>query len=131
MIELGELVMILDLHRQGLSVTAIARQLAIDRKIVRKYIARGLAAPAYGPRQPRTRLIGAFVERIAGSADVLPRERVGDAGTAQRWAARIEELIGSALAKSLRPRAAAFAREQWSWDTCVARYAALLRACIQ
>jgi transposase len=68
-IELGELVMILDLHRQGLSVTAIARQLAIDRKTVRKYIARGLAAPAYGPRQPRTRLIGAFEaylrERVA------------------------------------------------------------------
>ena len=29
MIKLGELVMILDLHRQGLSVSAIARQLGI------------------------------------------------------------------------------------------------------
>ncbi len=34
--------MILDLHRQGLSVTAIARQLSLDRKTVRRYIARGL-----------------------------------------------------------------------------------------
>jgi DNA-binding NarL/FixJ family response regulator len=41
-IRLGELVMILDLHRQGLSVSAIARQLARDRKTVRKYIERGL-----------------------------------------------------------------------------------------
>lgn len=52
--------MILDLHRQGLSVSAIARQLDVDRKTVRKYIERGLLAPAYGPRQPRPRLIGPF-----------------------------------------------------------------------
>jgi transposase-like protein len=30
-INLGELVMILELHRQGVSVSAIARQLGIDR----------------------------------------------------------------------------------------------------
>jgi hypothetical protein len=35
-INLGELVMILDLHRQGLTVSAIARQLELDRKTVRK-----------------------------------------------------------------------------------------------
>jgi transposase len=34
-INLWELVMILDLHRQGLSVSAIARQVGIDRKTVR------------------------------------------------------------------------------------------------
>ena len=45
MIKLGEVVMILDLHRQGLSVSAIALQLGIDRKTVRKYLARGLEAP--------------------------------------------------------------------------------------
>ena len=52
MIKLGDVVMILDFHRQGLSVSAIARQLECDRKTVRKYIERGLKAPAYGPRQP-------------------------------------------------------------------------------
>lgn len=61
--------MILELHRQGLSPTAIARQLGIDRKTVRKYIARGLEPPAYGPRQPRPRPIDGFVpylrERLA------------------------------------------------------------------
>ena len=31
--------------------------------------------------------------------------------------------------ESLRPRVAAFAGERWSWEKCVARYAALLRAC--
>jgi hypothetical protein len=30
------------LHRQGLKVAAIARQLSIDRKTVRKYLSRGL-----------------------------------------------------------------------------------------
>jgi transposase len=59
-IHLGELVMILDLHRQGLSVSAIARQLGVDRKTVRKYIARGLEPPAYGPRQPRPRRLDPF-----------------------------------------------------------------------
>ena len=45
--------MILDLHRQGLSVSAIAKATGADRKTVRKYIARGLEPPAYGPRKPR------------------------------------------------------------------------------
>lgn len=43
--------MILDLHRQGLSVTAIARRTARDPKTVRKYIERGLELPVYGPRK--------------------------------------------------------------------------------
>ena len=42
--------MILELHRQGLSVTAIARRAGRDPKTVRKYIERGVEAPAYGPR---------------------------------------------------------------------------------
>jgi transposase len=61
--------MILDLHRQGLSVTAIARQLSLDRKTVRKYIARGLEPPAYKPRPPRGHRLDPFTgylrERVA------------------------------------------------------------------
>ena len=47
--------MFLDLHWQGLSPTAIARQLGIDRKTVRKYIASGMDPPNYRaqPRRPR------------------------------------------------------------------------------
>ncbi len=60
MIDLGELVMILDLHREGLTVSAIARQLELDRKTVRKYIERGLEPPAYGPRKPRSRRLEPF-----------------------------------------------------------------------
>lgn len=50
MIRLGELMMILELHRQGLSITAIARRTGRDPKTVRKYIEQGLEAPSYGPR---------------------------------------------------------------------------------
>lgn len=51
MIRLGEAMMILELHRQGLSVTAIARRTGRDPKTVRKYIERGVEVPVYGPRQ--------------------------------------------------------------------------------
>ncbi len=51
MVRLGELVMILDLHRQGMSVTAIARRTGLDRKTVRKYLQRGIEPPAYAPRR--------------------------------------------------------------------------------
>ena len=40
--------MILDLHRQGLSVSAIARQVSLDRKTVRTYIAKGRASGSLG-----------------------------------------------------------------------------------
>jgi transposase len=61
--------MILELHRQGLSPTAIARQLGIDRKTVRKYITRGLEPPAYRSQPRRPRCTDDFVpylrERVA------------------------------------------------------------------
>lgn len=60
MIKLGDVVVILDLHRQGLSVSAIARACGLDRKTVRRYIERGLEPPAYGPRQPRPTLLDPF-----------------------------------------------------------------------
>src|SRR3954447_10311131 len=50
---LGELVMILDLHRQGLTISAIARRTGLDRKTVHRYIERGLEPPVYTPRPPR------------------------------------------------------------------------------
>ena len=59
MITLGNLVMILDLHRQGLSVSAIARQVSVDRKTARSNIAKGLEPPAYKKRPPRPcRIVG-------------------------------------------------------------------------
>jgi Winged helix-turn helix len=57
----GEFIMILELHRQGLKVAAIARQLGVDRKTVRKYISRGLEPPAYGPRPRRQKSTDPFL----------------------------------------------------------------------
>ena len=61
--------MILELHRQGLKVSAIARQLGLDRKTVRRYIERGLEPPSYGPRPPQPRSTDPFLsylhERLA------------------------------------------------------------------
>ncbi|MER9014372.1 helix-turn-helix domain-containing protein, partial [Mesorhizobium sp. M0894] len=84
MIKIGEMMMILDLHRQGLSVSAIARESGIDRKTVRKYIARGLEAPAYGPRKPRQAVIDPFTAYL--------RERV----------TRYPGLTGSRLFRELK-----------------------------
>ena len=61
MVKFGEFIMILELHRQGLKVAAIARQLGIDRKTVRKYISRGLEPPTYGPRPHRQKSTDPFL----------------------------------------------------------------------
>jgi transposase len=71
-IKLGELVMILDLHRQGLSVSAIARRLGVDRKTVRRYIARGLEPPTYAPRAPRPRVIDPFLGYLRERVTTYP-----------------------------------------------------------
>lgn len=69
MVTLGEIVLIHDLKRQGLSVSAIARKVGLDRKTVRRHLARGLAPPAYRPRPPRPRQLAPYEaylrERIA------------------------------------------------------------------
>jgi len=60
LVRLGEIVMILELHRQGVSISAIARRVGLDRKTVRRSIAQGLEPPAYGPRTPRVTQLRAF-----------------------------------------------------------------------
>jgi transposase len=55
---------ILELHRQGLSISAIAVRLNMDRKTVRKYIKNGVQAPRYGPRAPRPCVVDSFVHYV-------------------------------------------------------------------
>jgi transposase len=64
--------MILDLHRQGLSVSAIARKLDLDRKTVRKYIQRGVEPPVYGPRLPRPMQVDPFVPFLKDRITAYP-----------------------------------------------------------
>jgi transposase len=71
-IRTGELLMILELHRQGLSMGAIARRVGMDRKTVRKYIARGLEPPCYGPRAPRPCKVDPFREFLRERLTAFP-----------------------------------------------------------
>ena len=68
-----ELLMIMDLHRQGMSVSAIAQRLNIDRKTVRKYITRGLDPPQYGPRAPRAQKIDRYVPFLRNRLSAFPQ----------------------------------------------------------
>ena len=107
-VRLGELVMILDLHRQGLSVSAIARRVGTDRKTVRKYIARGLEPPIYQARQPRPAKVAPFHpylrERVAAYPDLtgsrLHRE-IRDLGYAGGYTA-VKDFL-----RNVRPTASA------------------------
>src|SRR3954463_14632920 len=54
-VTLGEIVLIHDLKRQGLTVSAIARKVGLDRKTVRPHLERGMERPASGPGGPRPR----------------------------------------------------------------------------
>ena len=69
--------MILELHREGVSISDIARRAGLDRKTVRKYIARDLEPPAYSPRPPRPLLIDGFApylrERVAAFPELTGR----------------------------------------------------------
>lgn len=80
------LMMILDLHQQGLSVSAIAQRMGLDRKTVRKYIERGAVAPQYSARPPRPSVIAPF--------EAFVRERVA------AW----PELSGKRLFREIRER---------------------------
>src|SRR6201996_7663948 len=65
--------MILELHRQGVSVSAIARRLELDRKTVRRYIAQGLEPPSYGPRAPRATLLRTFEPYLRQRVAAFPQ----------------------------------------------------------
>src|SRR3954464_11940109 len=71
-VRVGELVMIMELYRQGLTLTAIARQLGIDRKTVRRYIALGLEPPTYGPRTPRSKYTDPFLPYLQQRLGAYP-----------------------------------------------------------
>jgi transposase len=64
-IKLGGVMTILELHKQGLNVSAIAARLGMDRKTVRKYIAAGVEVPRYGPRSPRTCVVDRFTDYVS------------------------------------------------------------------
>jgi transposase len=76
-VRLRELIVILELHQQGLSVSAIARRTGLTRATVRKYIARGIEPPVYGPRPPRQTRLAPFErfrrDRVAAFPELTGR----------------------------------------------------------
>lgn len=69
---LREIVLIHDLRRQGLSISAIARKTGCDRKTVRKYLDQGLEAPAYSPRPPQESVLDPYRDYLAGRVQDYP-----------------------------------------------------------
>ena len=65
--------MILELHRQGVTVSAIARRVGLDRKTVRRYISDGLEPPVYGPRKPRTTQLQRFEHYLRERLAAFPQ----------------------------------------------------------
>ena len=69
MLNLKGCMVILELHQQGLSVSAVAERTGHDRKTVRKVIERGLVVPKYTARIRRPKLLGPYEnylrERVA------------------------------------------------------------------
>ena len=84
MVNLKGLMMILELHRQGLPISVIAQRTGHDRKTVRRYIQQGLAVPKYKPRAARAGALDDFRGYL--------QERL------QAW----PELTGSRLLREIR-----------------------------
>ena len=75
MVQLGELMMILELHRQGLSITAIARRTGATRRRCANTSSAVIEAPAYGPRSvgrpsKLAPFMGFLRERVAAFPDL-------------------------------------------------------------
>jgi transposase len=60
------------LHRQGLSVSAIARQVGVDRKTVRTYIGKGLEPPADKKGPPAASIIDRFEPYLRERLEAYP-----------------------------------------------------------
>ena len=64
--------MLHELHAQGVSISAIARQTGLDRKTVRRHLAAGIQPPVYGPRAPQGSLLGRYTAYLQARLDQYP-----------------------------------------------------------
>jgi transposase len=85
-VNLEEAMRILELHREGLTISAIAERTGKDRKTVRKYIRRGLAIPSYQSRTPRARVMDPYLCYVKERVTTFPEL------TASRLLREIREL---------------------------------------
>lgn len=100
---------ILELHREGLTISAIAERTGKDRKTVRKCIRRGLAVPRYKTREVRPRVMDPYLCYVKERGTALPEL------TASRLLREIRELgyaggrtaLGDVV-RAVRPRLPSF-----------------------
>lgn len=71
MIDLGEYGMIRHLREKGYTISAIARELGIDRKTVRKYLTRA-ETPCYGPRSEGDSKVGPWKTYVKARLEAYP-----------------------------------------------------------
>jgi len=71
MIDLGEYWMIRHLREKGYTISAIARELGIDRKTVRKYLTRA-ETPSYGPRNEGESKVGPWKTYVKARLEAYP-----------------------------------------------------------
>src|ERR1700759_977190 len=91
MVRVGELMMILELHSQGVSITAIARRTGRDPKTIRKYIERGIEAPRlWAAFRGKTEQVGGLSRFPARARDRLsgPERRAADPRDPRAWLCR-------------------------------------------
>jgi len=73
-VERGEVMTILECHRPGQRISALAVRLGNDRKPVRRSLRKGVQAPRYGLRAPRPCVVDGLVkyvtERVRALADL-------------------------------------------------------------
>ncbi|MGE5669446.1 MAG: IS21 family transposase [Betaproteobacteria bacterium] len=72
MVNLGEAMRILELHREGLTISAIAERTGKDRKTVRKYIRQGLSVPSYKVRAARARVMDPYLCYVSERINTYP-----------------------------------------------------------
>ena len=72
MVNLGEAMRILELHREGLTISAIAERTGKDRKTVRKYIQQGMSVPSYTPRAVRARVMDGYADYVRERITTFP-----------------------------------------------------------
>jgi transposase len=61
-----------DLKKDGLTITAIAQKMGLDRKTVRRYLEHNTEPPVYGPRQPRPTLLDDFQAYLKKEVEKCP-----------------------------------------------------------
>jgi transposase len=108
-VNLGEAMRILELHREGLTISAIAERTGKDRKTVRKYIRRGVALPSYKPRAARACVMDPYLCYVSERIKTFPEL------TASRLLREVRELGYSGgrtsladVVRDVRPRLPSF-----------------------